>query len=62
MGQKIKGGKYCRQCNKPVLAVRNTHMIRNPASLATVVATEGFSLLAFKRTKYVCSTCGGPVK
>lgn len=58
MGQKTKGGMWCRTCNKPVMAVRDTHLIRNPLSLFMIVITGGLSTIFFKRKSFVCPTCG----
>ena len=59
MGQKIKGGQWCPTCERPVMAVKNTHRARNAIAAGNAVATAGFSLLFAKSEPYICPTCGG---
>lgn len=60
MGVKVKGGMYCRQCDKPVMAQRNGHGLRNTVAVGGTLATAGLSLLGAKSEKWRCPTCGGP--
>ena len=60
MGQKVKGGQWCPTCERPVMAVKNTHKVRNMLAVGNVVGTGGFSLLLAKSERYICPTCGGP--
>jgi ssDNA-binding Zn-finger/Zn-ribbon topoisomerase 1 len=60
MGQKYKGGMYCPQCQKPVMAVKNTHKLRNTLSIMALPATNVLSGAAIKSEGYICPNCGGP--
>jgi hypothetical protein len=60
MGVKVKGGMYCRKCDKPVMAQKTGHGVRNTAAVGGALATAGFSLLAAKRERWCCPMCGGP--
>lgn len=60
MGQKVKGGMWCPQ-HGAVLAVKNTHAVRNTAGVGGALATGGLSLLLTKTERYVCPHCRGPV-
>lgn len=67
MGQKIRGGMWCDSCNRPVMAVKNTHAIRNSLSLPFGAVTSAFSLsgmkpLGMKIEKFVCPHCGGKTR
>jgi hypothetical protein len=61
MGQKMKGGMWCPQCNKPVMGIKNTHRIRNAFSVLAAPATAGASFAGSKVEGYMCPTCGGSV-
>lgn len=54
---KMKGGMYCPACERPVMAVKNTHRLRNTAAIVT--APVGFPFA--KVEGYICPNCGGPV-
>lgn len=60
MSVKTKGNRWCELCQRPTLAVKSTHRLRNTASVATAPLTAGLSLAAAKNDGYVCATCGGP--
>jgi rubrerythrin len=60
MGVKVKGGMYCRQCDKPVMAQKNGHGLRNTVAVGGTLATAGLSLLGAKSEKWRCPICGGP--
>lgn len=62
MGQKTKGGMFCSNCNKPVMGVKNTHRLRNTASVVALPATNALSLVGLKSEHYVCPTCGSKVQ
>jgi len=62
MGQKTKGGMWCATCNKPVMGIKNMHRVRNTLSVGWIVSTGGLSLLGSKVERYVCPTCGSPVR
>jgi hypothetical protein len=47
---------YCERCDEPVLAVKNTHRIRN------AITTIGFLGIGAKVEPYLCPNCGGPAK
>lgn len=59
MSQKTKGGMWCDTCQRPIMAVKNTHRIRNTMSVGGSLATGGASLLGSKVEGYVCPMCGG---
>lgn len=61
MGVKVKGGMYCQRCDKPVMAQKSGHGVRNTLSVGGVLATGGLSLLGTKSEKWCCPFCGGPV-
>lgn len=48
MGVKVKGGMYCKRCDKPVMAQNTGHGVRNTAAVGGALATIGLSLLATK--------------
>jgi hypothetical protein len=56
MGQRTKGGMWCKRCG-PVLGVKNTHRVRNTAALVLPGA-----LLFGKVEGYYCPKCGGKVR
>lgn len=58
MTQKVKGGMWCETCHKPVMAVKNTHRLRNATSLVTLPATAALSVFGLKGERYACPTCG----
>jgi DNA-directed RNA polymerase subunit RPC12/RpoP len=60
MGQKYKGGMWCPYCQKPVLAVKNTHKLRNTLSIMALPATNVLSAGGIKSEGYACPNCGGP--
>ena len=60
MGVKVKGGMYCRRCDKPVMAQKSGHGVRNTVAVGGALATAGLSLLGAKSEKWRCPTCGGP--
>jgi len=62
MGQKNKGGMWCDHCQRPVLAVKNTHRLRNAVSVGGVVVTGGVSLVGTRVQGYRCPSCGGHVR
>ena len=58
MGQKAKGRMWCDTCQRPIMAVKNTHRLRNTLSVGGSFATGGASLLGSKVEGYFCPTCG----
>ncbi len=60
MGIKVKGGMYCRRCNRPVMAQKSGHGVRNTLAVGGTLATAGLSLLGAKSEKWRCPNCGGP--
>jgi hypothetical protein len=60
LGVKLKGGMYCRQCGKPVMAQKTGHGVRNTVAIGGALATAGLSLLGAKSEKWRCPICGGP--
>jgi hypothetical protein len=58
---KVRGGMFCKQCDKPVAAQKSTHRMRNVASTAALGLTMGASALGYKGGQWHCPTCGGPV-
>jgi hypothetical protein len=60
MGIRVKGGMYCQRCDKPVMAQKTGHGVRNTAAVGGALATLGLSLLATKGEKWCCPECGGP--
>lgn len=58
MGQRVKGGRWCPQCQRTVMGVKNTHPLRNAAGVGGVMATGGLSLLALRSERYICPHCG----
>lgn len=62
MGQKIKGGMWCDNCDKAVMGVKNKHGVRNTLSVGGALATGGLSLFGGNVENYVCPNCGGRVK
>ena len=61
MGQQTKGGMWCDYCNRPVLAVKNTHRMRNIVSVALMPATGFMSTAGLKVQGYRCPNCGSSV-
>jgi rubrerythrin len=57
---KVKGGMYCKRCDKPVMAQKTGHGVRNTLAVGGTLATAGLSLLGAKSEKWRCPTCGGP--
>lgn len=53
MSVRAKGGMYCPACQKPVMAIRSGHAVRNTVGAA---ATLGLSL---KTERWRCPDCGG---
>jgi DNA-directed RNA polymerase subunit RPC12/RpoP len=63
MGQSVKGGMWCANCGRAVMAVKNTHRFTNLLAIGGVVATGGISNgLGAKSEAYICNTCGGTVR
>jgi hypothetical protein len=60
LGVKVKGGMYCRRCNRPVMAQKSGHGVRNTLAVGGTLATAGLSLLGAKSEKWRCPNCGGP--
>jgi hypothetical protein len=60
MALKAKGGMYCKRCDKPVMAQKNGHGVRNTIAVGGTLATAGLSLLGAKSEKWRCPVCGGP--
>lgn len=60
MGVKVKGGMYCKRCERPVMAQKSGHAVRNTAAVGGILATAGLSLLGAKTEKWRCPICGGP--
>jgi len=60
MGVKVKGDMYCKRCNKPVMAQKSGHGVRNTVAVGGALATAGLSLLGARPEKWRCPVCGGP--
>lgn len=60
MGVKVKGGMYCKRCDRPVMAQKTGHGVRNTLAVGGTLATAGLSLLGAKSEKWRCPMCGGP--
>jgi len=60
LGVKVKGGMYCKRCEKPVMAQKTGHGVRNVVAVGGTLATAGLSLLGAKSEKWRCPICVGP--